>query len=43
MANNLQHFWDNISKFENMIKAQSEDELFQFHMVEREKASNEMF
>jgi len=43
MANNLQHFWDNVSKFQSMIKAQAEDELFLLHMAEREKASNEMF
>jgi len=43
IANSLQLFWSNILKYKNMIKEQSEDELFKNHMVERDKASNEIF
>jgi len=43
IANSLQLFWSNILKYKNTIKAQSEDETFKSHMVERDKASEELF
>jgi len=43
IANSLQLFWSNILKYKNTIKAQSEDELFKLHKIERDNASNELF